>query len=438
MPQAKQGPVKILIYGINFSPELTGVGKYTGEMAQWLARAGHDVRVVTAPPYYPTWKIADGYHPWRYQREEIGGVDVWRAPIYVPGNPRGISRLLHLASFALSSAPLVLKQLRWKPDVIWVPQPTLFCAPMALLAGKLGGAKTWLHIQDFEVNAGFGLGLLKGSWLRKLILSGERRLMNRFDRISSISDAMAALAREKTRGRPVAVFPNWVDLDVVQPLDRASRYRESLGIGPGATVMLYSGNMGAKQGLHMLSNAAIAFKDDPSIVFVFCGDGAYRETMERECAGLANVRFLKLQPLESLNELLGVADIHLLPQRADVSDVVLPSKLTGMLASGRPIVATAPAGSTLARAVGSCGRVVEPDDHEAFKRALTCLADDRALRERLGRQARVEAVQKLSQQAILRRFEFTLRTLLTRRTDSPASAKAPVEASPAQARHEET
>ncbi|MFT3805099.1 MAG: glycosyltransferase WbuB [Burkholderiaceae bacterium] len=437
MPQAKRGPVKILIYGINFSPELTGVGKYTGEMAQWLAQAGHDVRVVTAPPYYPEWKIADGYRRRRYQRETIGGVDVWRAPLYVPANPRGFSRVAHLASFALSSLPLMLKQLRWKPDVIWVPQPTLFCTPTALLASKLSGAKSWLHIQDFEVNAGFGLGLLKGNWLRRLILSGERRLMNRFDRISSISDAMAGLAREKMRGRPVEVFPNWVDIDAIQPLGRVSRYRESLGIAPDATVMLYSGNMGAKQGLHMLSNAAIAFKDDPSIVFVFCGNGAYREKMERDCAGLPNVRFLDLQPLESLNELLGIADIHLLPQRADVSDLVLPSKLTGMLASGKPIITTAPAGSTLARAVRRCGVVVDPDDDAAFARELRRLSGDRALMAKLGDQARVEAIQKLSQQAILSRFEFSLQGLLARRTGSPGSTIASVDA-PAQARHDET
>ncbi len=72
--------MKILVYGINYSPELTGIGKYTGEMVEWLARNGHEVRVITAPPYYPEWKVAEHYSSWRYRREE-GAATVWRCPL---------------------------------------------------------------------------------------------------------------------------------------------------------------------------------------------------------------------------------------------------------------------------------------------------------------------------------------------------------------------
>jgi len=161
--------LRILIYGINYSPELTGIGKYTGEMAEWLAEQGHDIRIATAPPYYPEWKVADGYSAVRYWREQVDGVDVWRCPLYVPSRPSGLKRILHLASFALSSMPVIFRQIFWKPDVIVVIEPPLFCAPAAWLTAQLSSAKCWLHIQDFEVNAAFDLGIIPFPWMKKLV-----------------------------------------------------------------------------------------------------------------------------------------------------------------------------------------------------------------------------------------------------------------------------
>jgi colanic acid biosynthesis glycosyl transferase WcaI len=167
--------MRILIHGINFSPELTGIGKYTGEMAEWLAPQGHDVRVVTAPPYYPQWQVADGFaNAWSksqlsalasslHTSAATGKLVVYRCPLWVPAKPSGLKRILHLASFALSSLPVMLSQVLWRPQVVWVVQPALFCAPQALLVARLCGAKAWLHIQDYEVDAAFDLGLLKGS-----------------------------------------------------------------------------------------------------------------------------------------------------------------------------------------------------------------------------------------------------------------------------------
>lgn len=383
------------------------MGKYTGEMAAWLAHSGHDVRVITAPPYYPDWQVSAGHRGDRYVLDDFQGVRVRRAPLYVPRSPGGIKRLLHLASFALTSLPSVARQVFWQPDVVWVVQPTLFCTPAALLLGRLSGAKVWLHIQDFEVNAGFGLGILKGSLLRTTVLSIERFLLRRFDRVSTISDGMVALARSKGVQEPVISFPNWVDTALIHPLTEPSRYRHELQIRDDAVVLLYSGNMGAKQGLTQLSEAARRLQDDARLVFVFCGSGSYRPALETECHGLENVRFLGLQPANDLNDLLGVADIHLLPQQAGASDLVMPSKLTGMLASGRPIIATAPQGSSLERAVSGCGAVVQPDDVAGLVSAIQTLSDDSEARKRFGRVARSRAA-SLSLETILRNFESNL------------------------------
>src|ERR1700732_2235784 len=144
--------MKILICGLNYWPELIGVGKYTGELAEWLSTNGHEVRVVTAYPYYPSWKVAAGYRAAWYSHERHGGIEVYRCPVWVPSRPNGLRRILHLLSFAASNAPLVVwTGLTWRPDVVLGVVPTLFSAPAILLTSWLASARSWLHVQDFEI-----------------------------------------------------------------------------------------------------------------------------------------------------------------------------------------------------------------------------------------------------------------------------------------------
>lgn len=400
--------MKILLYGINHAPELTGIGKYTGEMAAWLARQGHDVRVVTAPPYYPDWCVHSG-HRNRYTVQQLDGARVWRCPLWVPRQPGGLKRIVHLASFAASSLPVVLRQALWRPDVVWVAEPALMCAPAALLAARLCGAKAWLHVQDFEVDAAFSMGLVKGRRLQALVQGAEGWLKRRFDVVSTISGRM--LERLHAKGVPphrTELAPNWVDISSITRRSRAdppSPYRAELGLAHNAFVALYSGNMGGKQGLVVMAQAA---RVCTGIQFVFCGNGHGRAELEAAAQGLPNVRFLDLQPLERLNDLLALADVHLLPQRADAADLVMPSKLTGMLASGRPVVCTAHPNTELARVVAQqhapLGLVTEPENAQAMAVAIQFLASDPPLRRRMGRAARAYAEQHLCIDAVLGRW----------------------------------
>lgn len=405
--------MKILFYGINFAPELTGIGKYTGEMAQWFAEQGHEIRVITAPPYYPAWKVSEGYQN-GYVTEQWHGVTVYRTPLWVPAQPSGVKRLIHLASFALSSLPTLFKQWTWKPDVVWTVEPALMCAPATVAFAKLNGAKSWLHVQDYEVNAAFDMGLIKAKWLRGFVEACERWLMRCFDRVSSISGQMLKLAHVKGMDeKKVISFPNWVDISAIQPLKDASPYRKELKIGDDKIVALYSGNMGGKQGLEILAEAAriIAEQKNENIQFVFCGNGAGRADLEQACVGLNNVMFLDLQPFERLGELLGLADIHLLPQRADAADLVMPSKLTGMLASGKSVIATATADTELGQVIthdAKCGLIVEPENGQELAEVIIELAGDPKSRCTFGGNGRKYAESKLDKNAVLRQFEQNL------------------------------
>lgn len=406
--------LRILVHGVNYAPELTGIGKYTGEMCEWLARRGHAVRVVTAPPYYPEWRVGEGHSARRYCRETLNGVAVQRCPLWVPQRLSGSRRLLHLASFAASSAPLVVAAARWRPHVVFAVEPTLFSAPAAWLAARLSGARAWLHVQDFECDAALALGMLPARWTRPL-LAAERGLMRRFDRVSTISPNMLALLHAKGVAAERAVlFGNWVDCRDIRPEPAAgAAFRAELGIPARTCVALYSGNMGEKQGLEIVIDAARALADQPDLLFLLCGQGGARERLERRAAGLGNVRWLPLQPVERLHALLNLADVHLLPQRADAADLVMPSKLTGMLASGRPVLATAHRGTALEAVVSGCGVVTAPGDVVAFAQALCALAQRDIVRHTLGLAARRYAEEQLDREAVLTRFEAELSNCVT-------------------------
>ena len=397
--------MKILIYSANYAPEPTGIGKYSGEMAEWLAAKGHEVRVVAAPPYYPNWKVAKGYEWPPYRRERIQGVDVWRAPLWVPAQPSGLKRILHTLSFAISSMPVMLRQLAWAPDVVLTVAPALACAPMGWLTARLCGATAWLHVQDFEVDVAFQMNMLKGRWLKNATLWCERRLLRRFDKVSTISSKMAEKLRSKgVSPDAVDLFPNWVDTTGVNPLAQPSRYRAELRIEAGQIVAMFSGTWGSKQDLLAIPAAARLLAHRTDIVFVICGDGVMRPAIEAACAGLTNVRLLPLQPKEQLSELLGMADIHLLTQSAEAEDLVLPSKLTGMLSSGRPVVATCHAHTELAQVLAHCGIVARPGCIDSLAQAIEALADAPAQRQALGVHARAYAENSFAKDSILNRW----------------------------------
>ncbi|WP_197204077.1 WcaI family glycosyltransferase [Crateriforma conspicua] len=445
-------------------------------------------------------------------------IRVIRCPLWVPGKVSGLKRIIHLASFGLSSVPVMLwKAVTFRPDVILTVEPAAMCMPTTWLAARLCGAKAWLHVQDFEVDAAFELGILKQPLLKRMVLAVEALLMRRFDRVSSISPNMQAkLAEKGVHPDRIASLPNWVDCDMIRPLDAdtggGTRYpetsathpaagsdtssrridgphatadgidrrslRERFGIPADRFVALYAGNIGAKQGLEIIVDAAKALAERPSrgeaghgdadgryagdgdagrgdagggdagggdagggdagggdagggdagggdaaqvpVHLVICGTGAAVDDLRARAQGVPGLQLLPPQPWQHFNELMNCADLHLLPQKAGAADLVMPSKLTGMLASGRPVVACADPGTQIADVVQGRGVVVPAGDTAAFTDAIRMLADDPGLCRALGQAARRFAVDHLGRDAILRRFEAALSDLL-----GPASVPQP-------------
>jgi colanic acid biosynthesis glycosyl transferase WcaI len=429
LPIAEQGvrPFKILLVGLNYAPDFIGIPKYTTEFCEELVRRGHDVEVVTAPPYYPAWRVPKDYRgAWR--SETLNGVRITRCPIFVPADPTGLTRLLHLLSFSISAFPAALiAAVTRRPDLVVGIAPSLLSAPVALVAAWLSGARAWLHIQDFEVDAAFELGMLKGEGARNGALGVERFLLKAFDRVSTISDSMRRmLVRKGVREDAAIEMRNWVDVDAVTMRPSSQTlYRTELNIPSDHTVVLYSGNMAGKQGLEVLADLAARLEAERAkVTVILCGQGPLRAVLEAACIERCNVRFLDLQPSERLPELLATADIHLLPQRAEAADLVLPSKLTGMLASGRPVVAMADEGTGLAAEVEGCGLIVPPGDAEAMTAAVIRLTQDDVLRHELALAARARAELRWRMSAVIDGFEAEVGCLLSGAVTSAVQPQA--------------
>lgn len=403
--------MRILVVGINYAPDLIGVAKYNTELCEALASFGHEVRAITAPPYYPEWNIPSRFRGLHYRHELVNGVFVTRAPIYVPRNPTGSKRLFHHASFALSSLwPVLASSLRKRPDVIFSVAPSLMSAAFASWIGRRTGALTWLHLQDFEVDAAFDLGLLSNSRLRAPMVAIERKILRSFDCVSTISPQMVErLAAKGVDKKKVQEIRNWTDTNQIAPDGDSSQFRKEMGLDASHFIGGYSGTMSNKQGLDLIIEAARSLQQiAPRIRFILCGEGPHKEDLQRQAAGLTNVHFLGLQTQERFAELLKTVDVHLIPQKAEAADLVLPSKLGGILASGRPVIVMAKPNTGLAAEVEHGGIVVPPGDFDGLASAMRTLAEDPDLCRSLGKDARRTALLRWDRTSILAGFNQML------------------------------
>ncbi len=407
--------MRLLFLGINYSPELTGIGKYSGEMAPWLAESsGHDVRVIAAPPYYPAWKLGRGYSALRFMRERISGVDVIRCPLYVPSALNTVKRIIHLMSFSLSSALALAGQILWRPQVVIVVVPAFFCAPFAWIFSRICGARCVIHIQDYELDAMLGLGMGRSGFMASFAARTERFILRRFDRVSTISRSMMSKAEEKgVDAEKIVFFPNWVDTDFITPQADKSRFRETWGISPQQKVVLYSGNIGAKQGLELVLEAAAAMQEEgtSNVLFVVVGQGAYRSTLESmaEALQLTNIQYHDLVAYEDLPDLMVMPDVHLVVQRCGAADVVLPSKLTGILSAGGHALITAEPHTELGLLCANfpgIAECVEPENLAEFLKGLKNLLAKDA--RQYNTVAREYALRFLNRGAVLGQFNDEL------------------------------
>lgn len=405
---------KVLLLSHNFWPEPTGIGKYNGEMIAWLAKNNFQCTVITTFPYYPQWKVQAPYKNRGYQKETIQFSDdsqpvkVYRCPTFVPKNPTGKNRMLQDISFWLSKSPLIVKMLlnAVQHDLIITIAPPFHLAYLGLIL-KRKSSRLLYHIQDLQIEAAQDLGMLSSPRLFKRLFKVERDILERADFISTISEGMVQKVQKKI-DKPVYFFPNWADTYFFFPIENGDRLKEKWGYQSGDVIFLYSGAIGEKQGLEDILFSAETFLDQQRIQFIICGSGPYKERLiaSAQHRGLTNVKFLPVQEKENFNEFLNMADYHLVLQKANAGDLVMPSKLTTILAIGGVCIVTASSGTTLFEVVKKydLGYVVEPEKPLLLTELISQVAHNTKGRRSKSENSRNYAVEYLNIDKVMSKF----------------------------------
>lgn len=406
-------PHSVLIIGINFFPEPTGIGKYTAEFAFALSEKGFDVSAITSFPYYPNWKVFDGYKNRWYKHENINGVRVTRCPLYVPSSLSGIKRMLQdLSFFTTAFISMLGKVITGKKyDLVFIPSPSFMSGFLGLFyTFFFRKSKFVYHIQDLQIDAAEELGMIRSGALLKLLKWSEGLILKHADWVTTISTGMMARIRAKpVKIRRQYLFPNWVDFGRIYKKLPDMEAISPLGFPLDKELVFYSGAVGEKQGLEMvLDVAALAAQTLPGFVFVIAGSGPYAGVLKNRASGmgLGNLFFIDLQPLEIFNELLNYASVHLVIQKDKASDLLLPSKLTNILAVEGLAIITASPGTSLFEIVDSnkVGMVIPPDDPQAFWQALNSISREPEKVRTLKSNAGAYALRFLEKNAIIDSF----------------------------------
>jgi colanic acid biosynthesis glycosyl transferase WcaI len=387
--------MRIAMLGINYWPEETGIAVFSTGRCEYLAERGHTVTMLTGLPYYPRWRVDPAYRGRLFPRERRNGVDIARSYLYVPRRVTTLRRMIHEASFVASSCLRALAGAR--PDLLITVSPPLGLALSSVLLQRRWGIPYVFHVPDLQPDAAVDLGMLPSGPLVRALYAVERLAYRRAALVTTLTHAMQRRIIDK--GIPperVTLSPDWADpgLFALPVEGGGAAARRALGL-EGRFIVLHAGNMGVKQGLDVVLDAALRTRDRADVVYLLVGDGAARPALEKRAAAMAlpNLRFLPLQPDDAFRDLLAAADLTLVTQQKVVADIVFPSKVLTLLAAAKPVVASLNDSSEVARVVveSGAGLVTPAEDGAALAEAVRGICDDPASRRGMAEAGRAYA-----------------------------------------------
>lgn len=400
--------MRVLILSVNYWPEVTGIGALTTYRAEYLAGVGHDVEVCTTFPYYPDWKVPPEYKGKLGRKEIRNGVSIVRSYAYVPNPVTPLKRILFEASFILG---VTLRAFMCKrPDVLLVVSPPLGLAATAILLSRLWSIPYVFDVEDLQPDSASDLGMLP-KWAVKLLYKVESAAYRHARLVTTLTPSMRQKIVDKGFGQDrVELFELRMDDSLIDlPPEEGDAFRQRYDLGE-KFLATYSGNMGVKQGLDVILDAAALSRDDDSLLFLCAGNGADCERIKRRAAEmhLANVRFLPLLDEKDFRGLLAASNVCLVTQQHSVSEIAFPSKIVTYLAAGRPIVASVNPACEVARVMreSGAGTVVEAENPQALLEAIQGLRKDDL--RKAGENARAYACMRWSAERVLGHLERTL------------------------------
>ena len=388
-------PKRFVVLCPHFAPDIAPTGKVMTQLVAEWAALGHEVHVVTALPWYRDHQVEPGWRGRLVRREITTWGSVTRVhPFPAKSKSNLLGRAAAFVAFSVIAGVCAMfagrRGLRLsRVDAVFVMSPPLTLGVVGWLAALLRRSRLIFNVQDVFPDAVVKTGAVKNRWLIALASWLERFTYRRSSAVVVLSPDLQRNVRSKLPSRlaqRVHVIENFADTSHVKPLDRMTGYRGELGIGDEVVVM-YAGNVGFSQSLDTLLGAARRL---PQVAFVINGAGSALAELKASAHDLRNVRFGSYQPEARLSEVLATADIHVVPLRAGLAEVSVPSKTYAILAAGRCIVAAVDGGSEIERLVARAGAgvTVEPDDVDSLAGAISRLAADSQHRAALGRAGR--------------------------------------------------
>jgi putative colanic acid biosynthesis glycosyltransferase WcaI len=408
--------MRVVVWGINYAPEITGIAPHNVALCEFLQRSGHEVEMVTTFPYYPAWRKRSEDRYQLFRTDRINGLPVHRCWHFVPKRVTPMKRIVHEASFIGTSIPRILGLRR--ADVYVIVSPPLVLGVAAWFVAKLKRAPFVFHVQDLQPDAAVGLGMLRPGVFTRLLYFLEAFAYKHAARVSGISEEiLQAFRRKNVPKEKMILFPNAVLLPKEQEIPPPGRFRAKHGFSSDEFLAVYAGNLGVKQGLHLLLDAAQLLGPGKNIRIVIAGDGAARESLEQEVCSrsLANVSLLPLQYGMDYKELLVDTDLSLITQQSGSGNAFFPSKLLIILAFSGAVLTVADEESALARVVaeGRFGRNVAPGDPKKFAATLLALSQSRQELREWGSAGRTY-VERFEQGRVLAEFTAELKGLASR------------------------
>jgi colanic acid biosynthesis glycosyl transferase WcaI len=393
-----------------YRPEMIGSGPFCGDLAEWLNQKGYRVSVLTGQPHYPFGQAFAGYGPDGPRREVLNGVRVERLRIWVPKRGSAAARIAGDVAFLLAGMVALARRQVARSSLVVSLCPSILGVALGMIARRRGGRHIAV-VHDIQSGLARGLGMVGSAWLLRLMRWCERGVLNRVDLVAVLTEEMRLQLRAAGVTSPIEVIPIWVDTGRIWPI-------EALQGSP--ITILYSGNLGKKQGLgQVIALAEELQRERPDIRIVVRGNGSQAEALKSEIAAkdLKNIRLTDLLPPESLSQGLAEGDIHLVPQDPEGAEFAVPSKIFTVMAAGRPFIATARPGSPLSRLQELSGAFLcaPPNDASAFARAVLRLADDAQSRAELGARGRQFVEKNFSKSKILGEFTSLIEALYASR-----------------------
>jgi colanic acid biosynthesis glycosyl transferase WcaI len=366
----------VCVVGMNYAPEHTGIAPYTTGLAEIAAELGANVEVLTGVPHYPSWSPSPEYR-WRLRAgESRNGVTVRRARHFVPSKPSALPRLLWDGTYLLNT---VTMRPRTRPDVVIGVTPSLGGAAAAARWARAYRAPLGIVVQDLVGQAARQSGMAGAGGIAGAAAKAEAALLRRADRVAIISAGMHDQVVEfGVADEKVVHFPNWTHIEpdaADTPVDRPAARRE-LGWEDDAFVVLHTGNMGLKQDLGNVIEAARLVGAEEKIVFVLLGDGSQRPELETQGTGVGALQFHPPVADDLYPKALRAADLLLVNELPSVGEMSLPSKLTSYFAAGQPVLAAVSDGGACAREIAAtrgAGVRVDPATPEALVEAVRSL-----------------------------------------------------------------